>query len=117
MIAGRMSTPSDVSDSDAPVAEGKSGALLRVRVRPRSSRRGVLGVSGGALVIGVGAAPEKGRATAEAVRALAGWLGVAPSRLAVVSGATSRSKRVAIAGMSAVELRARLGSFTAPDPS
>ncbi|MFY9588416.1 MAG: DUF167 family protein, partial [Actinomycetota bacterium] len=68
-----MSTPSDVPDTDALVADGKDGAVIRVRVRPRSSRRGVLGVAGGALVIGVGAAPEKGRATDEAVRALADW--------------------------------------------
>jgi uncharacterized protein len=117
MIAGRMKPPSDLPDGDALVADGRDGALLRVRVRPRSARRGVLGVAAGALVIGVGAAPEKGRATEEAVRALARWLDVAPSRLAVVSGASSRTKRIAIRGMSAAEVRARVARSAEPDPS
>lgn len=117
MIAGSMSPTSDVPDVAALVDDAKDGAILRVRVRPRSSRRGVLGVSAGALVIGVGAAPEKGRASDEAVRALARWLDVAPSRLAVVSGATSRSKRIAIAGMKAADVRSLVARFAAPDPS
>ena len=117
MIAGRMTPPSDASGTAALVEDRGGGAVLRVHVRPRSKRRGVLGVTESALVIGVGAAPEKGRATEEAVRTLARWLDVAPSRLTVVAGATSRSKRVAIAGLGAAAVRSRLARLAAEHPS
>lgn len=117
MIAGSMSPLSDVPDVAALVADAKDGVVLRVHVRPRARRRGVLGVGESALVIGVGAAPERGRATEEAVRTLARWLGVAPSRLAVVSGVTSRSKRIAIAGLTAAEVRSRLSGLADQHPS
>ena len=117
MIAGRMSGPSDVSDATAPIEETYDGVILRVRVRPHVSRRGVLGVAAGALTVGVGAAPERGRATQEAVRTLARWLDVPPSRISVVSGATSRSKRIAIAGYSAAQVRSRIAALASSDPS
>lgn len=74
-------------------------------------------MTAGALSIGVGAAPEKGRATEEAVRTLARRLGVAASRISVVSGATSRSKRVAITGIGAAEVRSRIAELLRSDPS
>ena len=111
MIAGSMNSSSDLS---AMVEDGRGGAVVRVRVRTRSARRGVLGVRGNELAIGVGASPEAGRATAEALRELARALGVGASRLTVVAGATSRSKRIAVNGMTAADVRtalaARLGS-------
>lgn len=111
------SASSDVPDLAAAVAPGRDGAVLRVRVRPRSRRRGVLGVTGGELVVGVGSAAEKGRANAEALRELARWLGVSPSRLTLVSGATSRSKRVAAGGYDALSLRSRIADLLGLDPS
>jgi uncharacterized protein YggU (UPF0235/DUF167 family) len=112
-----MSGPSDVPDTDSLVDVTKDGTVLRVHVRPRSRRLGVLGVGANGLLIGVAVTPEKGRATGEAVRALAGWLDVPRSRLAVIGGAAARSKRIAIAGMSAAEVRARLARPAGPDPS
>lgn len=117
MIAGTMSGPSDVPDTDALVKDGKDGAVIRVHVRPRARRRGVLGFGANALMIGVGAAPERGRATDEALRTLARWLDVAPARLSVVSGASSRAKRVLITGLSVAEVRARLARMDGPHPS
>lgn len=60
------------------------------------------------LTVGVAAAPEGGKATAEALRAIAAWLGVAPSRLSLVSGATSRSKRFRVEGETAESLRRKV---------
>jgi hypothetical protein len=117
MIAGTMSGPSDISGAAEPLQETSDGVIVRVRVRPRASRRGVLRVVAGHLSVGVGAAPEKGRATEEAVRTLARWLGVAASRISIVSGATSRSKKVAITGVSAAEVRGRIAELPRADPS
>jgi uncharacterized protein YggU (UPF0235/DUF167 family) len=87
------------------VEDGRDGPVLRLRVRPRSTRRGVLGAREGMLSVGVAAAPEGGKATAEALMAVASWLGVAPSRVRLISGATSRSKRVLVSGETAGSLR------------
>jgi uncharacterized protein len=107
MIAGRMSEPSEIA---SVVADARDGAIVRVRVKPRSRRSGVLGVSDGQLSIAVRAAPEGGRATDEAIRTLAAWLGLPKSALTLSVGATSRSKRISVRGYSAAEIRARIGS-------
>lgn len=67
------------------------GARLAVRVSPGARQDGIAR-EGDSLSIAVAAPPEDGRAN-EAVRgALARALGVAPSRLTLVQGATSRDK-------------------------
>lgn len=100
-----MEGPAELSDLDAVVAEGRAGVVLRVRVKPRSRRRGVLGIVGTELSVAVGAAPERGRANAETLETLASWLRLPGSRLRVLSGATSRSKRVVVTGVGPARLR------------
>ncbi len=74
-------------------------AVLRiaVRVKPGDSRPGVGGRHGEALVVRVAERAVDGKATEAALRALADALDVAPSRLRLVSGRTSRDKVVALA--------------------
>ena len=81
---------------------------LRVRVQPRAAREGLAGVRGGELRVRVSAPPVEGAANEALVRLLGTALRVAPSRLRIVAGATSRTKRVSIAGLGASEVRARL---------
>jgi len=88
------------------VRERDGAVLVSVRVRPRSRPR--LEVTDGGLVVRVAAAPEKGRATEEARRALAAALGVAHAAVELRSGATARRKTFLVAGLSAVDARARL---------
>jgi len=76
-----------------------------VRVQPRASRRGVTGVLGGELKLAVASPPADGRATQEARRALAEWLGLPASRVTLASGAASRSKRFLVAGIASGALR------------
>ena len=68
-----------------------------VTVKP-GSRKGPLVESGadGALTIYVRERAVEGRATEAAARLLADHLGVAPSRVELVAGATSRVKRFRI---------------------
>ncbi|MGH2786224.1 MAG: DUF167 domain-containing protein [Actinomycetota bacterium] len=98
------------SEYDDVVEDGREGPVLRIRVRPRSSRRGVLGASAGWLTVGVGAAPVGGKATAEAIKAVAGWLDLAPSGLLLVSGAAARAKRLRVVGETAEGLRRRVAA-------
>jgi uncharacterized protein len=63
-----------------------------------------------AVVVRVRSAPEDGRATEEARRALAEALDVAASRVRLVTGARSRAKVFEVSGLTADELQVRLGA-------
>ncbi len=54
--------------------------------------------SDGTLVIRVRAAPEEGKANREAMGALAAHLGIPPSSVQLLRGATSRSKVFEVPG-------------------
>jgi hypothetical protein len=61
----------------------------------------------GELLVKVRAAPADGAANGAVLRTIAHAAGVAPSRLKLVRGATSRTKIVSIDGVTDAELRAR----------
>ena len=69
-----------------------------IRVRPGAGRTAVGGAHDGALVVRVGAPAVDGRATAAALAAVAGALGVRTSAVRLVTGATSRTKVVEVDG-------------------
>lgn len=75
-------------------------AVMRVviHVKPGSARAGVGGAYGDALVVRVVERAVDGRATEAALRAVAAAVGVPARDVTLVSGATSRSKVVEIAG-------------------
>ncbi|HEX6331106.1 MAG TPA: DUF167 domain-containing protein [Actinomycetota bacterium] len=80
---------------------------VTVRVVPRSGRTAVEVDSRG-LVVHVRSAPEAGRATEEARRALAAAAGLPPSAVRLRSGARSRTKVFDLDGMDGHELERRL---------
>jgi len=84
------------------------GITLRVRVQPRASRDGLSGEREGALVVRLTAPPVEGAANEALSRLLGKTLGVAPSAVRVVSGASGRNKVVSVAGLDAATARARL---------
>jgi uncharacterized protein (TIGR00251 family) len=88
---------------DAPdvveVRESGDGVVFAVRVKPRASRDAIGGVWDGALVVRLTAPPVEGAANAALARLLGRALGVAPSAVRIVGGATSRTKRVAVSGV------------------
>lgn len=77
---------------------------IRVRVQPRASRTEVAGEHDGALRIRVAAPPVEGEANEALVRFLSKRLRVAASRVTVVSGASSRTKRVEVEGVDAADV-------------
>jgi len=82
-------------------------ASITVRVTPRSGRTAVTAGPNG-VVVRVRAAPEGGKATAEAARALAAALGVPKTAVRLRSGARSRDKTFAIDGLAPGEPERRL---------
>ncbi|HVB94174.1 MAG TPA: DUF167 domain-containing protein [Acidimicrobiales bacterium] len=71
---------------------------VTVWVRPRSGRSVVGGDRDGSLIVRVRAAPEGGKATEEALVALAAAFGVRRRQVSLVSGHTSRIKVVDVKG-------------------
>jgi hypothetical protein len=82
-------------------------ASITVRVTPRSGRTAVENGPDG-VVIRVRAAPEGGRATEQAARALADALGVPRTRVRLRTGARSRTKVFDVEGLSSQDLQHRL---------
>lgn len=80
-----------------------------MRVQPRASRDALAGERDGALLVRLTAPPVEGAANAALVRLLGKTLGVAPSALRILAGSTGRSKVVAVEGLDAAAVRARLG--------
>ena len=108
-----MMPQSALNWSPMPVleVEQRDGSLrIRVRVKPRASKSRILQVRGGELEIALAAPPVDGEANSELIRTLAHALGCGKSALEIVSGARSRSKLVAIVGLTltSVELVAKL---------
>jgi uncharacterized protein (TIGR00251 family) len=91
------------------VEERAGSVRIRVRVKPRASKSRILQVREGALEIAVAAPPIDGEANSELIRTLAAALSHAKSSIEIVSGEGSRSKLVAIAGLTEAELLAKLG--------
>jgi len=74
-------------------------ARLNLKVVPGSSRNQIVGWLGDALKIKVTAPPEKGKANEAVVELLSVKLGISTDDIMVVSGHSSPSKVIAIAGM------------------
>lgn len=87
-----------------------SAVTLAVKVRPRAGRAEIRGRRpDGSLEVALRAVPEGGQANAELVALVARALGVRPEAIAIVRGATTRTKLLRIAGADAGAV-ARLGS-------
>jgi uncharacterized protein (TIGR00251 family) len=80
--------------------DGKKGAALAVRVTPRASKDEIVEVlSDGTVKVHLTAPPVEGKANDALVKFLSGVLGVAPSRLEVVAGASGRDKLISVMDM------------------
>ena len=80
---------------------------VTVRVVPRAGRTAVA-LDDRGIVVRVRAAPERGRATEEARRALASAVGLPPSAVTLRSGAAARTKVFEIDGLGQREVEMRL---------
>ncbi|MGE5311995.1 MAG: DUF167 domain-containing protein [Nitrospirota bacterium] len=89
--------------------ETADGVILRVKVQPRASRDEVVGVQGDALKVRIIAPPVEGAANTRLLTVLAKKLGIPRGRLELRTGSISRFKSIAIQGISAAEVRRRLG--------
>ncbi|KAF0107928.1 MAG: hypothetical protein FD146_1226 [Anaerolineaceae bacterium] len=89
--------------------DGRKGAALAVRVTPRASKNEIVEVlSDGTVKVHVTAPPANGQANEALLKFLGQVLGVAPSRLEVVAGATGRDKLISVMDMDAVTVHKKI---------
>jgi uncharacterized protein (TIGR00251 family) len=79
--------------------------VLRVHVQPGTGRSAVVGRHGDALKVRVAAPPVEGRANEALLHLLAETLGLKGEQVALVSGESSRAKRVRLSGVDPDDVR------------
>ncbi len=70
--------------------------VLKVRIQPRASRDEIVGPYGGLLKLRLAAPPVGGAANAHLIKFLAKLFRVPRTNVTVLSGATSREKRIRV---------------------
>lgn len=83
-------------------------AKISLRVYPGAAKNEVLGLAEGVLRVKVAAPPVKGKANRELLAFLSRLLGISERDLAITRGQTSRTKTVAVYGLSHQEVLERL---------
>ena len=96
------------SDLAVWLREDGDGVVLTLHIQPGAKRTETAGLHGDALKIRLAAPPVDGKANEALIAFLAKTLGVPKSRVELVSGQTSRAKRVRVSGIAAVAVREAL---------
>ena len=84
------------------------GVVLALHIQPGAKRSEIAGLHGEALKIRLAAPPVDGKANDALIAFLAKLLDVPKSRVELVSGQSSRAKRVRVAGVAADAARGML---------
>lgn len=92
-----------------PIHDSPAGATFAVKVHPRAKKNAIGGELGDALKLALTAPPVEGRANAACIDFFANLLEVPRSSVTIASGETSRNKVIRVAGMTADEIRRRIG--------
>jgi len=100
----------DWSPSLSAFRPSSDGTTFAIKVVPRASRSQVEGWHGDALKVRLQAPPVEGKANSALVALLAEVLGIGKGQVEIISGETSRTKRVRVKGLSADQLTMRLGT-------
>ena len=85
-----------------------SGVILSIRTQPGSSKNRIIGEYGGRLKLAVTAAPEKGKANKAVIELLADTLRINESSIQIISGESSRDKRLMIEGLTPEDIKSLL---------
>ena len=86
------------------LTETPDGAVLNLRIVPRAAKNAIQGELGDALKIRLCAPPVDGAANAALIEFLSDFFSLPRARVQLLSGATSRNKRVLLAGLPAAKV-------------
>jgi uncharacterized protein (TIGR00251 family) len=91
------------------VHQASEGATFTVKVHPRARKNAITGELGDALKLALTSPPVEGRANEACIEFFAKLLKVPRSSVTIASGQTSRQKVIRVWGLSADEVRRRIG--------
>lgn len=85
-----------------------NGVLLTLHIQPGAKKTEVVGLHGDAIKLRLAAPPVEGKANEALIDFLSRTLGLPKAHITLISGQTSRSKRIAIAGGDAKVIEQKL---------
>ena len=86
-----------------------AGATFAVKIHPRAKKNAISGELGDALKVSLTAPPIEGRANDACIEFFAKILNVPRSSVTIAAGQNSRNKVIRVTGLSADQVRQRLG--------
>jgi uncharacterized protein len=92
-----------------PIRNLEQGATFAVKVHPRAKKDRITGEIGDALKLALTAPPIEGRANGACIEFFAKLLKVPRSSVSIAAGLNNRNKVIRVVGLSADEVRKRLG--------
>jgi uncharacterized protein (TIGR00251 family) len=91
------------------IQNSPAGATFAVKVHPRARKNAITGEVGDALKVALTAPPVDGKANAACIEFFAKLLNVPRSSVTIASGQSSRDKVIRVSGITAQQIRDRLG--------
>jgi uncharacterized protein (TIGR00251 family) len=91
------------------VHDSPGGVTLSVKIHPRAKKDAITGTLGGVVKVSLTAPPIDGKANDACIEFFARLLQVPRSSVTIASGQTSRAKLIRVSGLSAEEVRRRIG--------
>ncbi|TAL30640.1 MAG: DUF167 domain-containing protein [Spirochaetes bacterium] len=88
--------------------ESKQISRIDIRVAPKSSQSKIVIEESARIKVFVNSPPADGKANAECIRLMARALDISKSRIEIEKGASARTKRIAITGLTTDEILKRL---------
>ena len=93
-----------------PIHESAAGVTFAVKIHPRAKKDGITGELGDALKLSLTAPPVEGKANEACIEFFAKLLKLPRSSITIAAGQTSRNKVIRVAGLTAQQVRDRLGA-------
>jgi uncharacterized protein (TIGR00251 family) len=91
------------------IHETPEGVTFAVKIHPRAKENAITGELGDALKLSLTSPPVEGRANEACIEFFARLLKVSRSSITIASGQHSRGKVIRVSGLSAEEVRGRIG--------
>ena len=93
----------------AAIKNSPTGVTFAVKVHPRAKKNAISGNVGDALKLAITAPPVDGKANDACIEFFAKLLNVPRSSVTIAAGQASRNKVIRVAGLTAQQVRDRLG--------
>ncbi len=91
------------------IQNSPTGATFAIKVHPRAKKNAITGEVGDALKLALTAPPVDGKANEACIDFFAKLLNLSRSSVTIAAGQTSRNKVLRVAGLTAQQVRERLG--------